>query len=276
VREGTGAGRGERARVARRVSELVGGDRDEAGSGAGRTGLGDRVQGLLVRYTGVRLAPGPRAAAAVGLVALVAAVATLCWVIAARPHPVPVRDAGASAPAVDARSSTATGPVRTGATSTATAPTATAPTATAPVVVDVAGKVRHPGIYRLPAGSRVADAVAAAGGALPRVDMSSVNLAALLHDGEQIAVGVPGAGPGAAAGGAPASGSAAGGPTAPVDLNSASLDQLETLPRVGPVLAQRIIDWRAAHGGFARVGQLREVSGIGPATFAQLQKLVRV
>lgn len=134
------------------------------------------------------------------------------------------------------------------------------------VVVDVAGKVRRPGLVRLPVGSRVADALAAAGGVLPRVDLTSINLAALVSDGEQVVVGVVGA-VGAGSGGAAGSGGpgngGGGGAAGPLDLNAASLEQLETLPGVGPVLAQRIIDWRLAHGRFSDVGELREVGGIG-------------
>jgi competence protein ComEA len=139
--------------------------------------------------------------------------------------------------------------------------------ATGRVVVDVAGKVRRPGLISLPAGSRVADALRAAGGAKPGTDLTSLNLARKLIDGEQIVVGAPGAA-------APTSG--APGPTNPVDLNTASVDQLDQLPGVGPVLAQRIVDWRTAHGSFTAVSQLRQVTGIGDSKYADLQPLVRV
>jgi competence protein ComEA len=140
--------------------------------------------------------------------------------------------------------------------------------AAAVVVVDVVGKVRHPGLVRLPPGARVADAIAAAGGALPRTDLTGLNLARVVVDGEQIAVGVPGAVDPAPSGSAH--------PAGPVNLNQATLEQLEALPGVGPVLGQRILDWRSQHGRFASVEQLREVSGIGPATFARLRDLVTV
>ncbi len=146
------------------------------------------------------------------------------------------------------------------------------------MVVDVAGKVRHPGLYRLPVGARVDDAVRAAGGALAGVDVSSLNLAARVVDGQQILVGIaPPAGAGAApTGGAAGPGGAAGTSAGPVDLNTAGLDQLETLPGVGPVLGQHILDWRTAHGRFATVDQLLDVTGIGPAKFAALRALVSV
>jgi competence protein ComEA len=155
------------------------------------------------------------------------------------------------------------------------------------VVVDVAGKVRRPGLYRLALGARVDDAVRAAGGALAGIDLSSLNLAAKVVDGQQILVGVQGApggavgGPGTA-GGAPIGGGgvaaapAASGGGGLVDLNSATLEQLETLPGVGPVLGQRILDWRTAHGNFATVDQLNDVSGIGDVKFAALKPLVTV
>lgn len=145
------------------------------------------------------------------------------------------------------------------------------PAASAQVVVDVAGKVRRPGLVTLPAGSRVADAIRAAGGVRPGTDLTSLNLARKLVDGEQILVGVPGAAAPAASG---SGGSAS--PVNPINLNTASADELDQLPGVGPVLAQRIVDWRTAHGGFTSVSQLRQVTGIGDSKFADLQPLVRV
>ncbi len=146
----------------------------------------------------------------------------------------------------------------------------------ATVTVDVAGRVRRPGIVVLDAGSRVVDALAEAGGARPRVDTTSLNLARVLVDGEQLLVGHQGAAavaPGVAvppsAGGAPA-------PAALVDLNLADQTLLETLPQVGPVTATAIIAWRTEHGAFTSVTELLEVDGIGEATLAQLTPLVTV
>ncbi|MFF1696097.1 helix-hairpin-helix domain-containing protein [Streptomyces sp. NPDC058257] len=144
------------------------------------------------------------------------------------------------------------------------------------VVVDVSGKVRSPGILRLPAGSRVADALKAAGGVRPGADTDGLNRARLLIDGEQVAVGAPAAPaapavPGAEAGAGPTGAS----PAAPVGLNTATAEQLDELPGVGPVLAQHIIDYRTEHGGFRSVDELREVNGIGDRRYADLQNLVR-
>jgi competence protein ComEA len=150
------------------------------------------------------------------------------------------------------------------------APSPASPTPVSRVVVDVAGRVRRPGLVRLPAGSRVADALRAAGGVRGHPDLTDVNLAALLVDGQQIVIGVGGA---AAAPGA-TGGSAV--PGQPVDLNSADVAGLDALPGIGPVLAQRIVDYRSAHGAFHDVGQLQDVTGIGPAKFADLRPLVRV
>ena len=143
------------------------------------------------------------------------------------------------------------------------------------VVVDVAGKVHRPGLVRLTAGARAYDAVQAAGGPLPGVDLNSVNLAARVSDGQQIVVGVvpAPAPPAAGAADAAATGAARAGP---FDLNAASAEQLQSLPGVGPVLAQHIMDWRAAHGRFSAVDQLQQVTGIGPAKFAVLKPLVAV
>ena len=136
------------------------------------------------------------------------------------------------------------------------------------IVVDVAGRVRRPGLVTLPAGSRVSDALRAAGGALRRADLLLINLAARVSDGQLLLVGVPGA----TTAGADASGTAAG----PVDLNTATVDQLDELPGIGPVLAQRIVDWRTAHGGFHSVRDLDQVSGIGDSIYAELEPLVTV
>jgi competence protein ComEA len=142
---------------------------------------------------------------------------------------------------------------------------ARAPSAAAQLVVDVAGAVRRPGLYHLAAGTRIADAVAAAGGATAKADIALVNLAAPLADGEQVLVPVHGAA--AASSGEPS-------PTAPLDLNTASADQLDALPGVGPATAQKIIDYRQAHGPFRTIEELEGVPGIGPAKLAQLKGLV--
>lgn len=139
------------------------------------------------------------------------------------------------------------------------------------LVVHVVGEVRRAGLVRLPAGSRVSDAIEAAGGLRKGGSSGGLNLARLLVDGEQVdvardAVAAP-----------PASGGAAGGaPVGPVNLNTATVVDLDTLPGVGPVMAARILDWRAQHGRFASVDQLREVSGIGDRTFERLAPLVTV
>lgn len=139
------------------------------------------------------------------------------------------------------------------------------------IVVSVVGRVVSPGLVTLPDGSRVADAVRAAGGAIPGADLSGLNIARRIADGEQIYVGVPAPPEAPAAGGTP---HAAGG--GKIDLNLASVAQLDTLPGVGQITAQRIVDWRTKHGSFTRVEQLREIDGIGPARYAELKELVVV
>lgn len=145
---------------------------------------------------------------------------------------------------------------------------AMSPSAPTLLVVAVTGRVRRPGLVRLPAGARVADAIEAAGGVLPGTDLSAVNLARKVADGELIAIAVPGL----PAAGAPAQ---VGG-AAQVNLNTATLAQLDALPGVGPVLAQRILDHRARRGDFRSVGDLRQVEGIGEAKYEQLKDLVVV
>ncbi|MEU1180476.1 ComEA family DNA-binding protein [Streptomyces sp. NPDC005820] len=144
----------------------------------------------------------------------------------------------------------------------------------AEIVVDVSGKVRKPGIHRLPAGSRVVDALSAAGGVRPGTHTEGLNRARFLVDGEQVVVGGP-APPTAAGPAGPAGPGAAAGPSAPVALNTATVEQLDTLPGVGPVLAQHIVDYRTRHGGFRSVNELREVNGIGERRYADLRNLVR-
>ena len=146
------------------------------------------------------------------------------------------------------------------------------PVASARLVVHVAGAVRRPGLYRLKEGSRVADAVARAGGATAKADTAAVNLAAPLADGIQVVVPSRVAGvAGAAATGQAGAGTAAG---VRVSLSSASLAELDALPGVGPVTAQKILDYRAAHGGFSSVDDLDSIPGIGPARLEQLRELV--
>jgi competence protein ComEA len=151
------------------------------------------------------------------------------------------------------------------------APVHEKPAAAKLLVIDVAGAVRRPGLYRLRDGSRIDDAIAAAGGPTPKAQIDGVNLAAPIADGEQIVVPGRGAGGAAAAASPPAAGSA---PSAPLDLNSATLEQLESLPGIGPVTAQKILDYRQAHGAFHAIAELEGVPGIGPAHMAQLKGLV--
>lgn len=146
------------------------------------------------------------------------------------------------------------------------------PKAVAPVaarrdlVVDVEGAVRRPGLVRLAQGSRVSDAVARAGGLTGKASRAGVNLAALVSDGEQVLV---------PAGGALASAApAAAGSSGPVSLSSATAEQLDTLPGIGPVTAQKIVDYRTQHGPFRSVEGLDAIPGIGPARIAELQGLV--
>lgn len=144
------------------------------------------------------------------------------------------------------------------------------PAAAKLLVVDVAGAVRRPGLYSLREGSRIDDAIAAAGGVTRKAQLDAVNLAAPVADGEQIVV--PGRG---AAGAATASPPAAGSsPSAPLDLNTATLEQLDGLPGIGPVTAQKILDYRQAHGAFHAVAELEGVPGIGAGRLAQLKGLV--
>ncbi len=196
-----------------------------------------------------RLDPGRRGAWSLWAAAVLAALLVAGWTWTERP-------------AVERVTGAAAGPPAEASSAPPSAP------ASGPVVVSVVGAVAAPGLVTLPPGARVADALAAAGGLLPDADPVSVNAAAVLVDGEQIVVARPGEAP--AAGGA---GPAAGGP---LDLNAATVADLDALPGIGPVLAQRIVDHRTSQGPFTSVEQLDDVDGIGPAIYADLQDRVTV
>lgn len=199
------------------------------------------VAGLLPDVLArARIDPGRSGVRVVAVVAVVAAVVTGVVVWRGRPVPVPVA-----------------GPLA--------GPTVSAPAGE--VVVAVSGKVRRPGLVRLRPGARVADAIAAAGGVLPGTSLGLLNLARKVVDGELIVVGAPaGIDP---AGAAPSPGSGAR-----LSLNAATVAQLDGLPGIGPVLAQRIVDFRTSRGGFRSVDQLREVDGVGESRYQRLKDLV--
>jgi competence protein ComEA len=193
----------------------------------------------------------------------VAALALVGGAVALRAAP------GATGPAVEVPE-----PLVSASTAVGSAPS---PSTRPDVWVHVVGEVAAPGVVALPAGSRVAEAVAAAGGALPGADLSAVNLAAEVVDGAQVRVPAPGevADPGAE-GTVGSGGAAAGAADGAVDVNRADAAGLQTLPGIGPVLAERILAWRSEHGAFATPEDLLDVPGIGPALLARIADRVRV
>lgn len=250
---------------------------DDRGLAPGRSLLSG-LRGGLAQIAPVHVAVG-------GVVVAVALGLSAWWVVNSQPQEVAASPAGGqpSAPVSQLvaggqnASPRPTGGTVAGATSASAGPLGTgvpsANSESAIVVVHVAGKVRHPGIQALPLGSRVVDAVRAAGGPRPGVSLSSLNLARLVSDGEQILIGVPG-GSGVVAGPAPSGGSGPSphlGDTAGlVNINTADATALEALPAVGPVTAAAIVAYRQEHGPFGAVDQLLDVSGIGEATLAQI------
>lgn len=219
---------------------------------------------------------------------VVAGAIALSWLLTSRPQQIPVtQPAGVQSTVAPQPGSGPTGPISaTPAADSSTAPqtglVAGSGAAGPPsLVVYVAGTVRHPGLYHLPPGARIYDAVQAAGGVRAGAPLGTLNLAAKIVDGQQIVVGSAGGGGPGSAGGQPEAGAASGtggtsSGSALIDLNSATGEQLQTLPGVGPVLAQHILDWRTAHGTFTTIEQLQEVSGIGPAKFAALRNRVSI
>lgn len=207
----------------------------------------------------VALGPGPLAVVAV-VVALGLGV-TAWWTLRSEPVPVtPPEPLAAATPLAEPAAGTSSPADERAEPET--------------VTVDVTGKVRRPGIVVLEAGTRVVDALEEAGGARPGVDLSGLNLARVLVDGEQVVVGVPS--PVTGLPDAPASPAPGAPGTALVDLNTADLTLLESLPEVGPVTAQAILTWREEHGGFTAVSELLEVDGIGDATLATITPFVTV
>jgi competence protein ComEA len=231
------------------------------------------------------LDPGRRGVAALALLALLAVALSGWFFLRARPSAAEATGTAAAASVAATPLPSSSLPSTWSALMTPSSSSAVASTAATTLVVDVVGRVRRPGIVDVPLGSRIDDALVAAGGAIAGTDLAGLDLAAKLVDGEQIFVGVaPPSGPSADAGAvvtgpdlAEAAGGATGASTsARVDLNTADLTELETLPGVGAVLGQRILDWRSAHGPFGAVAQLRQVSGIGPAKYAALSSKVTV
>lgn len=233
------------------------------------------------RFRHARLDPGRRGAAAMAGIGLIAALVTAIVVWWDRPAAQPVPPLPAAAPIALSADDPAAAPPPD---STVTGAEPAEPAEPTELVVSVVGLVQRAGLVRLAPGARVADAIGAAGGPLAGADLTGINLAQRLADGDQVRVGAAGDGP-PPTGSATVSGGgdrpAAPGDTgpaagAPVDLNTATEADLDALPGVGPVTAQAIIVWRETNGRFTDVEQLAEVDGIGPARLARLRALVRV
>jgi competence protein ComEA len=213
-----------------------------------------------------RIALGPGQVAVVAVLVAVGLVLTCWWLVRSGG-----REVGAPASVTTPRGALATPVDPGGGASPASGAFRGSAAPAGKVVVDVAGKVRHPGIAVLRQGARVIDALRAAGGARPGVDLGGLNLARVLTDGEQVVVGeavVPGPVAGAPSEGSPVAGL--------VNINTADETALESLPEVGPVTARAIITWRSQHGAFTAVDQLLDVEGIGDATLAKLTPYVTI
>ncbi|WP_420706544.1 helix-hairpin-helix domain-containing protein [Streptomyces sp. NRRL F-5727] len=235
-------------------------------SGVGERRWRQAVRERLPLWVQTRCGLEPRSLAALAVVLGVAACAAGGFFWAGRPEQVRAPEVVQVAPVVASPPSvsvSASASVGSGG-------------ASAEVVVDVGGKVRRPGVLTLPAGSRVADALRAAGGVRAGADLTGLNRARVLFDGEQVLVGVPAAAAAAGSGGGgTGTGAGASGGGVPLSLNTATVEQFDGLPGVGPVLARRLVDHRTEHGGFRSVEELREVDGIGERRYADLQPLVR-
>jgi competence protein ComEA len=254
--------RGVAARLAGLLGRLLG------SSAVARSGALE--PGAPSRLAGAQLNPGRRGVLAMAVVTALTVLVAGGWVLSARPHPMLAAESGPGGSPPTSGGPSAAPLVPGGSLQS---PQAARSGAAAALVVDVVGKVRRPGVYRLPSGARVDDAVRAAGGLLSGVDPVTVNLARKLVDGEQLLIGLAAAAVSAAS---QASSGPAAATTGPLELNSATLAQLDALPGVGPVLAQHILDWRTEHGRFDSVDQLRGVSGIGDSKYADLKSLVAV
>lgn len=229
------------------------------------------VRERLPVWLQVRCGVQPRTVGAVAVVLVVAVGCAAQQFWSARPQPVTAPAVITPAPAPVPVAAAAAVPVAGSAGGPA-------PPGGGRIVVDVGGKVREPGVRRLPAGSRVEDALAAAGGVRPGTDTTGLNRARVLIDGEQVLVGVPAptpAPPQPQAHPLSPAGGGAGPGGGPLSLGTATVEQLDGLPGVGPVLAQHIVDFRTARGGFRSVEELRQVNGIGERRFADLRRLVR-
>ncbi|MDX2624877.1 MULTISPECIES: helix-hairpin-helix domain-containing protein [Streptomyces] len=236
---------------------------------------GPALRDRLPLWVQLRCGLEPRALAALAVVLVGAAVVAATHFWSSGPEAVSAPDRVTEAAAVRAGGEETPSARISGPALVPHTGSSTGTTAGGQIVVDVSGKVRRPGIQYLPAGSRVADALRAAGGVREGADVTALNRARVLTDGEQVAVGLPGAPPPVSGTGTGGSAGGPAGPAAVVSLGTATAEQLETLPGVGPVLAQHIIDYRTEHGGYRSVDELREVNGIGDRRFADLRPLVR-